>query len=344
MNVLIHADGGPGIGLGHVARCCALAKAFFRCGHHAVVAVDPTRGLADYVQRQGLTAMPCRSTAQEVHAVAEMIEADCLVVDSYEWSGDDFVAVRGNWSLVAFDDQAVRELPVDAVINGSPGATKLNYRTSVNTRLLLGSGYQIVRDDFRVVPARRETGKIRQVIALVGGDDPLGLLSAIAGILQEAAEHVSVPFKCEVICGPFMAPPDLQGLSHVEAVINPPDLKERMIRADMAISAAGQTLYELARCGTPTIAFCSGPDQVYNLSSLATGGIIISTGDASEPEWPGEIRTAIALMLEDSARRTAMSQAGRSLIDGLGADRLVEAITLLDAFAPSVDTLRVMGN
>jgi spore coat polysaccharide biosynthesis predicted glycosyltransferase SpsG len=344
MNVLIHADGGPGIGLGHVARCSALATAFLRSGHHAVVAVDAAHGLAEYVEREGVAVMPSGSTALAVCDTARAIAADCLVVDSYHWSGDDFCAARGNWSLVTFDDQAVRELPVDAVINGALGATKLCYRTSGNTRLLLGPAYQVVRDDFRAMPARGKTGKVRRVIVLVGGDDPLGLLSVLGDILQEAAEHAAVPFNSELICGPFMGLPNLQGMSHVKVVRNPPDLKKRMILADIAISASGQTLYELARCGTPTIAFYSGPDQVHNLSSLAAGGVVMSAGDATKPEWSGEIRAAMALLLGDSPRRAAMSEAGQSLIDGLGADRLVEAITRLSTPGSSVGMRGGMRN
>jgi UDP-2,4-diacetamido-2,4,6-trideoxy-beta-L-altropyranose hydrolase len=337
MNVLIHADGGPGVGLGHIARCSALASAVLRSGHHAVVAVDPTRGIADCVQRLGVEVMLSGSTALEVRDAARAIAADCLVVDSYQWSGDDFRVASGNWSLIAFDDQAVRDLPVDVVINGAPGAAKLGYRTGGDAHLLLGSAYQVVRDDFRVMSVREATVKVRQVIALVGGDDPLGLVPPLAEILEEAAEHADFPFKSELICGPFMELPNLQGLAHVEAVRSPPDLKRRMIRADMAISAAGQTLYELARCGTPTVAFCTGPDQILNLSSLAAGGVVISTGDASKPEWSGEVRAAIALLLRDSARRIAMSKASQSLIDGLGADRLVEVITLLGNSGSNVE-------
>jgi spore coat polysaccharide biosynthesis predicted glycosyltransferase SpsG len=329
MNVLIHADGGPGVGLGHVARCFALAAAVSRTDHRAVVAVDPAHGLAECIQRQGLEVIPSGSGALAVRDAARAIAADCLVVDSYQWSGDDFRLARGEWSLVAFDDQAVRELPVDVVINGAPGAAKLKYRTASDTHLLLGPAYQVVRDDFRATPARGKAGKVRQVIALVGGYDSLGLLPTLADILQEAAERLVTPFKSELICGPFMALPDLHGMSYVEAVRNPPDLAKRMIRADMAISASGQTLYELARCGTPTIAFCSGPDQVHNLFALAASGVVMSTGDATELEWSREIRAAIAFLLGNSAKRTAMSQAGQSLIDGLGADRLVEVITLL---------------
>jgi UDP-2,4-diacetamido-2,4,6-trideoxy-beta-L-altropyranose hydrolase len=331
MNVLIHADGGPGVGLGHVARCSALANAFSRGGHRAVVALDPARGLADYVQRQGAAVMPSGATALEVRDAARAMGADCLVVDSYRWSDDDFRGARGDWSLVAFDDQAVRELPVDAVINGAPSAAKLLYRTVSDARLLLGAAYQVVRDEFRIMPVREHTGMVRHVIVLVGGDDPLGLLPALAGILQGVAEHSAAPFVSELICGPFMPLPDLKGMSHVVVVRNPPDLKQRMARADLAISAAGQTLYELARCGTPTIAFCSGQDQVHNLSALAAEQVMLSAGDATQPEWPQKIRAGLSLLAGDVARRTAMSRAGQSLIDGFGADRLVEAISSLGA-------------
>jgi UDP-2,4-diacetamido-2,4,6-trideoxy-beta-L-altropyranose hydrolase len=331
MKVLIHADGGPGVGLGHVARCSALANAFSRRGHQALVAVDPGRGLVDYVQRQGAAVMPSGASALEVRDAARAMAADCLVVDSYQWSGDDFRVARRNWSLVAFDDQAVRELPVDAVINGAPGAAELSYRTAGDARLLLGPAYQVVRDDFRIMPVRGESGSVRRVIALVGGDDPLDLLPVLARILQFTAEDAALPFKAELICGPFMPLPALQGMSHVDAVRNPPDLKERMARADLAISAAGQTLYELARCGTPTIAFCSGQDQVHNLAAFAAEDVVLDAGDATLPEWPQKIRAGLSLLAGDGARRTAMSRAGQSLIDGFGADRLVEAITSLGA-------------
>jgi UDP-2,4-diacetamido-2,4,6-trideoxy-beta-L-altropyranose hydrolase len=327
MKVLIHVDGGPGVGLGHVTRCVALARQLSRQGHRVQIAFDPELGFVDYVVGQGIEALSCLATAGAVREAAIVIGADRVIIDSYRWTVDDFRAVKGGWAVVAFDDEAVRELPVDAVINGAPSAVELCYRTTLNTRLWLGPAYQVLRDDFRRMPPRKRIGAVKQVIALVGGDDHQGLLPALSRLLDTAATSNS--FVADVICGPFTSMPELIGLRQVSILCNPTDLPDRMARADLAVSASGQTLYELARCGTPTIAFCSSPDQIHNLRALSKADVVWNAGNAASPDCAKEIGAAITQLIGDATRRTAMSKAGQALIDGLGADRLVSAIESL---------------
>jgi spore coat polysaccharide biosynthesis predicted glycosyltransferase SpsG len=255
------------------------------------------------------------------------MEADCVVIDSYRWTEADFHGVRGNWTVVAFDDEAVRKLPVDAVINGASAATELRYKTSSNTRLWLGPTYQIVRDDFRIILPRKHIGAVKQVIALVGGDDPLGLIPILARLLDAAAAKNA--FMADVICGPFTPLPEMASLPHVTILRNPADLPDRMAGADLAISAGGQTLYELARCGTPTIAFSTGPDQIHNLTALAKANIVLNAGDATSPHWTQQVEAAITMLVGDATRLVSMSESSQALIDGLGAERLVGALESL---------------
>ena len=228
---------------------------------------------------------------------------------------------------MAFDDEAVRDLSVDAVINGAPAAVELHYQAAANTQLWLGPAYQIVRDDLRLMPPREHIGAVKRVIALVGGDDPIGLLPVLAQLLDAAA--ISRSFEADLICGPFTPMPEMPGFRHVTILRNPSDLRDRMSGADLAISASGQTLYELARCGTPTIAFCSGPDQIHNLTALAKANVVWNAGDAASHHWARDIGAAITALIGDTARRAAMSKTGQTLIDGLGAERLVSALESL---------------
>jgi UDP-2,4-diacetamido-2,4,6-trideoxy-beta-L-altropyranose hydrolase len=327
MKVLLHADGGVGVGLGHISRCVTISKALARAGHQTLVVVDPKRKLLNYVVRHGVNGENCGASAKDIHGTALAFNADFVVIDSYRWSAEDFVSVRGEWAVVAFDDEAVRELLVDAVINGAPAAGELRYLTGTKTRLWLGNDYQIVRDDFRLMPPRKYTGPVKRVIALVGGDDPLGLLPVLAQLLDDAA--VSRSFVADVICGPFTPMPEVQGLRHVTILRNPSSLCERMATADLAISASGQTVYELARCGTPTIAYCSGFDQTHNLTALAKANVVWNAGDATNPNWARNVSSAINNLIVDDAARAAMSRTGQAMIDGLGADRLVSAFESL---------------
>ena len=327
MKVLFHADGGSRVGLGHVMRCAALANQLSRQGHKTRIAVDPALELSVHVVGQGVQALSCDSTSASIREAAMAMEADCVIIDSYRWTAADFRAVKGDWAVAAFDDQAVRELPVDAVINGAPAAAELGYQTAASTRLWLGPHYQIVRSEFRGMPPHQKIGPVKRVIALVGGDDPLGLLPVLAQLLDIAAARCS--FVADLICGPFAQMPKSAGLRNVTILRNPADLRERMARADLAISASGQTLYELARCGTPTIAFCSGPDQVHNLRALANSHVVWSVGDAASPHWARDLSYAIEKLIGDTAYRVTMSQAGPALIDGLGAERLVSKLESL---------------
>jgi spore coat polysaccharide biosynthesis predicted glycosyltransferase SpsG len=43
---------------------------------------------------------------------------------------------------------------------------------------------------------------------------------------------------------------------------NAEEIKEIMLESDMAISAGGQTLYELARVGVPTVGVCIADNQL----------------------------------------------------------------------------------
>jgi len=326
MKVLLHADGGVNIGLGHASRCSALWAALSRAGHTANVLVEPSSGLAGYLSRLGVPCIEAHADPISVRAQADRMNADLLIVDSYRWSAMDFSAVRHrDRPIVAFDDEPSRQLPVDAIINGAPGVTSLSYETSPHTLLWLGLTYQVIRDEFIDIPVRGSAGPLLRLIVLVGGDDPLGLLPVLAEYLDSLANKIDPAFEVQLICGPY-APPPKTSLTKVKVLRHPPDLRERMLLADLALSASGQTLYELARCGTPTIAFCTGEDQARNLSALADAGIVWNAGRADQPGWLAAAGEGIQKLAVDASRRDRMSVRAQSLIDGHGADRLAFAM------------------
>ena len=47
-----------------------------------------------------------------------------------------------------------------------------------------------------------------------------------------------------------------------------------MLEADIAVSAGGQTLFELARVGTPTAAVCVADNQINNLRGFTKLGFL----------------------------------------------------------------------
>jgi spore coat polysaccharide biosynthesis predicted glycosyltransferase SpsG len=106
---------------------------------------------------------------------------------------------------------------------------------------------------------------------------------------------------------------------------NPPDMPQLMAWADLAISAAGSTCWELAFMGTPMLLVVLAENQRPNATCLDKLGVAGNLG------WHGELsedNAGVAIMhtLDDPALRASMSQKGSALVDGLGSARVVAAI------------------
>ena len=332
MKILLLADGGPGVGLGHATRCIALTSELLDLGHDAVIIVDIDSGLEDYVRSQGCSYLATETTPESMQYLSRKLDAKVIVIDSYRWATMDFSSLRGSaCKVIAFDDKGTRLLPVDAVINGAISATEIGYQVPPGAKLFLGPEFQVIRNSFKKLPIRAEFGSSRRVIVLVGGDDPLGLLPFLANTLENFSIQFRPKLSLDIVCGPFAKTSGIKENQHLKILKNPKDLPERMALADFAVSASGQTLYELAKCGTPTIGFTTGQDQERNLRDLESVGFLISTGDARKPEWPRRLETALDLLANNVKLRIQMSNAGQKLIDGFGSTRLAKEISLLGA-------------
>ncbi len=99
-----------------------------------------------------------------------------------------------------------------------------------------------------------------------------------------------------------------------------------MREADVAISGAGVTLYELAATATPSVALLIAPNQRPNYDAFARAGAALPAGAATDADLAVAIESALRRLDADPGLRGAMGARGRALVDGRGAARVVEAI------------------
>lgn len=101
-----------------------------------------------------------------------------------------------------------------------------------------------------------------------------------------------------------------------------------MLAADLALCGGGQTTYELAATGTPTIAVRTAENQTVNLKGLVTAGSLVWGGDVRDSDLESKVMHELKALADDASRRAVMSRQGRGLVDGQGASRV--ARTLLE--------------
>ena len=169
--------------------------------------------------------------------------------------------------------------------------------------------------------------QVETILVTQGGSDTHGYTPKIIRALYDIPNDINF----NVIIGPnFSHYQELDEALHdaprnFTIIKDKGDLSELMFQADLAISAAGITLFELACMGVSTIVICGELYEVETANRLQKVGFGINLGFGKYIEEKKISNTVFQLMNDINSRLT-MSKKGKELIDGNGVKRMVENI------------------
>ena len=328
--VLFATEAGPTVGLGHLQRCLNLARVLRNLGEQVLFLVLGDSRSLRRVEELGIEAVGLPPNLDSDDAAPIMLRRACdlaiargcrgVVVDSYSTTESGLaLLVDQHLLVVAIDDLAAHPFPCQLVVNGGPHALQLAYRSSTaQTDFLLGPAYALLRPELASTPLRSHPPRVRRVLVTLGGGEFGSLLDEVLVALRD--EDPSLDLR--IIVGPLAGVRPSRHTPSAEVLIDPPHLLEVMRAADLAVASAGQTMYELAAAGTPTVAVITASNQRQGAEAMAREGIVLLAGAADEVGVAGRIRQAIRLLRDDPARRAQMARAGQTLLDGRGAIRV----------------------
>lgn len=342
--LLVRADAGPEIGAGHVMRTLALAQGLRRATGCGVTFLSCLGGrgdqggeaLAERIRAAGCTVLPLDPPHPDPGDLSRTLaELDrrkdaWLVLDGYHFGPEYQRAVRASGHpLLLFDDcQHQERYHADIILNQNIGAEALAYRADPDTLVLAGLDYVSLRPEFLAArPERAEAPeRAREVLLTMGGADPGNVTSAaLQGLLAAPVDGLVV----RVVIGPSNAHARalealLRGRTGFEAVRGA-DMPALMAGADMALTAAGSTCWELAYMGVPMLCVVLADNQENIARGLDERGAARSLGRASGLGPEGYAR-AVRELAQDRAARQSMLKASRSLVDGRGPERIAAAM------------------
>ena len=218
----------------------------------------------------------------------------------------------------------------DLVLNQNVHAAESRYgRREPYTRLLLGTSYSLLRREFgawkdwgREIP---ETG--RKVLVTFGGSDP----GNFTAIVMQSIRQLKIPgLETVVVIG--ASNPHFASLEKIpserERAIrferNVSDMAKLMAWADLAVSAAGTTCLEMCLLGLPAIVVAVAENQRAAARELEKRNCVMKL-DAKSLSAES-VAQSIERLLRDRQTRSSLSQHGRELVDGEGANRVISAI------------------
>jgi spore coat polysaccharide biosynthesis predicted glycosyltransferase SpsG len=96
-------------------------------------------------------------------------------------------------------------------------------------------------------------------------------------------------------------------------------------RARVALAAGGITQFELLSSGVPTISVPHVAREEAECAAFAAAGAVL-TFPAEELRPGGAVVSELAALWRDEGRLSKLAEAGRTLIDGRGARRIMDVI------------------
>lgn len=347
MRILAICNGGGPIGVGHVIRTLALTEAAVAAGHDVVVAGHfegaflQSQLAAAPVEVVEFAARPDVGPGPFLDLV-QRIRPDVLHVDSYEFEGWLLVrmarsnTVPRDMILSNVEDGPFGRRAVDVVVDPTFGA-ELSPRPDDGSTtaflLLRGSRYAPIRQ--RVLDARQVVKPIdnlsysnaSSVLVVMGGTDPLGLAPAAVGLLARTglALDVTVIATGENAERARTAAVGSRLSLNVLAPVD--DLPGLMARQDLVVSAAGTSVWELCCIGVPMAMVWVVDNQRVGYERVVRAGAALGLGGAQlGGDRLGRDEDAVGLLttaLKDPRVRADLVRAGRDIVDGLGAWRVV---------------------
>ena len=345
--LMIRADAGPVMGTGHVLRGLALAAAWqARGGDVVLISHDLPAALERRVREAGIAVHdpgarhPAPGDLAGTRNLASIWGAGALVLDGYHLDTDyqRGVALVGCPVLVLDDHNHLTAYHADLLLNQNHGANAAGYCCNPDCRLLLGAPYTLLRPEFLAARPRARSGAASgeafRLLVTLGGSDVAELvphlLSQLRGPnldLTVAAGHSAANFTA-LSAWAAASPLRPRVLAAAE------EMPRLMNRADLVLSGAGTTAWELAYLGVPALLVELAANQRPVAAALVDCGAALGLGQARACD-PAHLAAVVQALREKPQQLQAMSAAGQDLIDGSGALRVVDALLGVAAEVPA---------
>lgn len=336
--LIVRVDATTAMGGGHLVRCLALAQAWKDAGGNAAFV---GRYEGEFPSLLAAAGMPITHVARPHPDLSDVCltndrigaatgaERPFLVIDGYHFDlgyQRSLRAASHAWILRVDDSEGVPQFEADILLNQNVHAVAIPYDCDPNVVVLAGTRYALLRKEFHApAPGRVIPPAATRVLAMFGGSDPAGVSAMVLRAFDQLAD---AGLRLDLVVGPGnLRSDELERLAselgeRVRLHCHPQSIAALMRQADLAVAAAGSTVWELAALGVPMLLTATAPNQMPISRELERRGAAVNLGPVQEL-----MTTALAERIREIAanedQRALLASRARRLVDGCGAERVV---------------------
>jgi spore coat polysaccharide biosynthesis predicted glycosyltransferase SpsG len=343
VRVGIRCDAGVRIGVGHLIRCVALAEELVLRGAEVVFlgSLDGPAWVGDQLGKRRLPLVPAHASPLRLTRQALRMRLDAMVIDSYVTDPACAESLRqAGVTVLVIVDGDTRGQRADLYVDQNLGAEK--HDPPADGVRLAGVRYVMLRDSVRALrpPAAprgdlalcADTGRkitsemgAPRMVCFLGGTDAANAAPAVI----ELAAATGAPFAATVVAAreataKLLADVPLAPGQCVTPIPPTDGLPAAAAAADLVVSAAGTSTWELLCLGVPTALIRVAVNQRVGYDATVSRGLAAGLGSVAAPA-PDAV-AVLRCLLTDPGARAALAARGYGLIDGRGRERVADAL------------------
>lgn len=311
-------------------RCLTLAEGLVAGGHTVELmgSFESVLWLRNILDSASITLHNCEADSLDISRILAL-EPDWVVVDSYRIDADAISELNRGVSCLAIVDGDSRSIRADLYLDQNLGSEDGWWPSQVRERLLAGSKYCLVRED--VVRQRKQFGwKISnsppKVAVFLGGTDPGGAIVKVA----ESLIASRLDLEMILICPPLFIQ-RLEAITssrpNVQIVEPTSDLPQILGSADLIVSAAGTSAWDICTIATPAVLIATVANQQESLRQVESSGLALGIDAYSQGTTSmAAVGTLVGRLVSDTDLRRDISERCLNLFDGHGKFRVVSAL------------------
>ncbi len=326
-NVLFVVKGGENIGLGHIRRSLAIAKHIRKnYGCNIAFVVNKDNVLLELLVKNGFEhfIIDGKSTNQ-LEKIVEIFNPSITVFDFKDEVSREIEYLKKKRIKTCLIDNITDARKHADIVIYPVGHLKDSFDWSGYTGIkYIGAEYFPLDEKFIDLKSRNNNKRIN-ILVTMGGSDPNNITLRVIKALEDL-ENIDIT----VLIGPSFKLENAEEISksvngNIKLQHNVSNVAEFMASADIAITAFGITLYELAFMGVPAIIIYNYLNDKTDVDIFQKLGTSVSLGYYKDVNVK-DILASVCQLRDNEALRKMMALKGKALVDGKGIERIGQII------------------
>lgn len=326
-SIVVLTEGGRTLGFGHISRTISITNIFKNNNFKRNFIIYGDDSLEKILKNKNYELF---NWLEDNTLIDKIKNSDFILIDSILVSNSKIKLIESLGIPIIFIDDEKRRNILDTgyVIDWTILSDEKDYFIPKKDKVkyLLGSQYTPLRNVFNSNDKLLINDQIKSILITFGGSDIRNLTPKILKILNEKFPNI---IKNIVIGSGYENNEDiiLCKDNNTNLIYNATEDKmcHLMKTNDLAIASGGQTLYELALIGIPTIAIIIVNNAKDDTQGWDKVGFVKNIGWYNDPNLEDQLVNNI-ILCKDKKTRTYMQDQASKYIKPYGAKRVYDAI------------------